>query len=267
VTAWSAGLAFASGLVTFPTLLVAFNRWLSGCKAITERQLSHGNVLEIAVLLVSSVFAILTCAVALTVISSYRSSVVYDSHPLIRHWLVVGVSYFAYDVFAMYAVFKVGTAPTAPQAGWTNFLASRPMIIVHHVFIPFMVVPFFFMVDGVTGDYLIAAFTLMEASTPFVSARRILEILGQKSTVIYAANGVAMTVVFFLCRLANIWFIYRTYATEIGLPLLQAVIQRVPRGCNAMTLLVTSLQLYWWILMLKGCLKFITSRKPVKKRD
>ena len=104
---------------------------------------------------------------------------IYDSHPLIRHWLVVGVSYFSYDVVAMYAVFKAGTAAIAPQAGWTDFLAARPLIIVHHLVIPLIVVPFFFMVGAVRGDYLIAAFVLMEASTPFVSARRILEILGR----------------------------------------------------------------------------------------
>jgi len=265
-TAWTAAAAFASGLVTFPLLLVTFNKCLSNCKAVTGR-LTSGSVLEVAVLLVSSVFAILTCTVALTVISSYRSSVIYDSHPLIRHWLVVGVSYFAYDLVAMYAVFKTGTAATAPQAGWTDFLAARPLIIVHHLVIPLIVVPFFFMVGAVRGDYLIAAFVLMEASTPFVSARRILEILGQKSTVIYAVNGVAMTVMFFLCRLANIWFIYHTYAIEIGMPLFQAVIQKVPTKCNACTLLVTCLQLYWWLLMVRGCLKFIKSKKQGKKSD
>ena len=39
---------------------------------------------------------------------------------------------------------------------------------------------------------------------------------GQKSSVVYAVNGVLMTSVFFLCRVANVWYMYNVYAKELG---------------------------------------------------
>ena len=116
----------------------------------------------------------------LSALSKYKSSVIYDSIPLIRHWMVVGVSYFAYDLLAMYAVFKAGATSGVAAVGWRDFLSSRPLIIVHHVLLPFVVVALFLMQGRIKGDYLIAVFTLAEASTPFVSSRRILEILGEE---------------------------------------------------------------------------------------
>ena len=62
--------------------------------------------------------------------------------------------------------------------GWLSFVWARPLILIHHILVPFIVVPLVLMQGEKRGDYLIAAFCLMEASTPFVSARRILEILG-----------------------------------------------------------------------------------------
>ena len=91
--------------------------------------------------------------------------------------MVVGMAYFAYDLVAMYTVFMASALKGG--VGWRDFVFSRPLIILHHVLIPFVGVPLFLMQGKIKGDYLIAAFTLAEASTPFVSARRILEILGE----------------------------------------------------------------------------------------
>ena len=116
--------------------------------------------------------------VSFSAMCQYKTSVIYDSIPVIRHWMVVGMAYFAYDLVAMYAVFK---SASETAVGWRDFVAARPLIIVHHVLFPFVCVPLFLMQGKITGDYLIAAFTLAEASTPFVSARRILEILGKRA--------------------------------------------------------------------------------------
>ncbi len=45
-----------------------------------------------------------------------------------------------------------------------------------------------------------ALFMLWELSTPFVFARWLLHALGRHESRLYIANGVAMIVVFFLCR-------------------------------------------------------------------
>jgi len=257
---------FILGMISWICLLQTFNKLLQLLK-ISSWNVRSCHVLEISVLLVSSSFAILTCIVSSKVMSGYHSSVIYDSIPLIRHWMIVGVSYFVYDVFAMYKVFLAKSvdedevpATGSNRFGWLSFVWARPLILIHHILVPFIVVPLVLMQGEKRGDYLIAAFCLMEASTPFVSARRILEILGQKSSVVYAVNGVLMTSVFFLCRVANVWYMYNVYAKELGLPLYQTMVQKVPGHCNTWILLISVLQLYWWSLMVRGCLKFLTKK-------
>ena len=41
-----------------------------------------------------------------SVIQAYRKSVMYDEHPIIRHCMSFGVSYFIYDTIAMFFAFK-----------------------------------------------------------------------------------------------------------------------------------------------------------------
>ena len=102
----------------------------------------RSQVMEIAVLVNSSIFAIIICFVALIgngiykkhririrvhflhsgnlrseligqnhlrfflVILQYRASVMYDEHPIIRHCMCLGVSYFFYDIIAMFLSFR-----------------------------------------------------------------------------------------------------------------------------------------------------------------
>ena len=104
----------------------------------------RSQVMEIAVLVNSSIFAIIICFVSLIgnglynslrickrghplhsdnsrnkligqnylsflfilVILQYRTSVMYDEHPIIRHCMCLGVSYFFYDIIAMFLSFR-----------------------------------------------------------------------------------------------------------------------------------------------------------------
>ncbi|XP_035688098.1 TLC domain-containing protein 4-B-like [Branchiostoma floridae] len=52
--------------------------------------------------------------------------------------------------------------------------------------------------------YFGTSWTLFELSTPFINMRLILDALGHKRSHLYKVNGVAMLVVFFLCRVATI---------------------------------------------------------------
>lgn len=62
-----------------------------------------------------------------------------------------------------------------------SFIKSRLLLVVHHLFLPFFIFPIF--MGGLQsfggGDCLVAAGFLLEASTPFVSLRKILAILGE----------------------------------------------------------------------------------------
>ena len=65
------------------------------------------------------------------------------------------------------------------------------LLVGHHLFLPFFIYPVF--MGGLQsfggGDCLVAAGFLLEASTPFVSLRKILAILGKPHTNIRVVKG------------------------------------------------------------------------------
>lgn len=67
-----------------------------------------------------------------------------------------------------------------------SFIKSRLLLVAHHLLLPFLIFPIF--MGGLKsfggGDCLVAAGFLLEASTPFVSLRKILAILGTLSNAI-----------------------------------------------------------------------------------
>ena len=61
-----------------------------------------------------------------------------------------------------------------------RFATAKNLILVHHIMIPLLGIPVSYNRNFKMGDFLFAIGFLMEASTPFVCLRRILEILGEK---------------------------------------------------------------------------------------
>ena len=59
-----------------------------------------------------------------------------------------------------------------------QFIKSKKLILMHHVLIPLLGIPVSYNENFKMGDFLFAMGFLMEASTPFVCFRKILEILG-----------------------------------------------------------------------------------------
>ena len=63
-----------------------------------------------------------------------------------------------------------------------TFIQSRFLLVAHHLILPFFIFPVF--MGGLQsfngGDCLVAAGFLLEASTPFVSMRKIFAILGMQ---------------------------------------------------------------------------------------
>ena len=122
-------------------------------------------------------------------------------HNAVKHYMCFGLSYFFYDIYAMFLVFKAGV-PVDPKQGFhevwqfladiskrliiiyfqllISFVKSRLLLVAHHLLLPFFIFPIF--MGGLKsfggGDCLVAAGFLLEASTPFVSLRKILAILG-----------------------------------------------------------------------------------------
>lgn len=102
---------------------------------------------------------------------------------VVKHYMCFGLSYFFYDIYAMFVVFKEGLSLKEDQSFvriLASFVQARLLLVAHHLVLPFLIFPIF--MGGLKafggGDCLVAAGFLLEASTPFVSLRKILAILG-----------------------------------------------------------------------------------------
>ena len=60
-----------------------------------------------------------------------------------------------------------------------EFIKSKNLVLAHHILIPALGIPVSYNANFKLGDFLFAVGFLMEASTPFVCMRRILDILGK----------------------------------------------------------------------------------------
>ncbi len=120
------------------------------------------------------------------------------------------VFYFIYDTYAMFVVYNESRAlkrskreiekvngETPDIHGDKNvekvisedisktivhFIHARPLMIAHHMVLPLILFPVFMAFQTGLGDCLLAIGFLMEASTPFVSARKILSVVGKDET-------------------------------------------------------------------------------------
>lgn len=100
-----------------------------------------------------------------------------------------------------------------------------------------------------------AAFLMWELSTPFVNVRWLLAKMGRDTSRLYVANGLAMVVVFFLCR--NVW---GTYCSVRFFQATQAELDS-PRpggfsaggiwGYRIANVSLNLLNLYWFTLMVR----------------
>ena len=102
-----------------------------------------------------------------------------DRFYILDNYLTFGVPYFLYDLVSMYAVHstQVKDTVTVSPAEILRFLRDRPLIVFHHLLVPVLA---FLLGFRKGGDCLIGSFLMIEASTPFVSARVILVHLNMK---------------------------------------------------------------------------------------
>ena len=93
---------------------------------------------------------------------------------IIDSYLNFGVAYFIYDLMSMYLVHNTLTKDwvSVSRTDVANFLRERSLIVCHHIIVPVLV--FLVSYRNGLGDCLIGTVLLMEASTPFVSARVVL---------------------------------------------------------------------------------------------
>ncbi len=148
---WTGLAEVLAGAVLFPSLFVAASaawrrRGADGGGAAKTPSLSPGAALDCACKSVSAAFAAFSVYVGASVLSSCQDcDVVRDRRPLIRHFLCFGLTYFLYDIWAMFVVFRQGHQDNQHcQHGKEksegklirDFLHAKTLLVVHHLVVP-----------------------------------------------------------------------------------------------------------------------------------
>jgi len=256
------------GLILFTSLFRYFVRVFCTLKVQKGQFLSYCDSVALSCKVVSAIFACVSCATGIIVLRDCGciSFSVYNAVP--RHYMSFGLSYFFYDIYAMFVVYKENESKETENSlkVITDFVKARVLLVGHHLFLPFFIYPVF--MGGLQsfggGDCLVAAGFLLEASTPFVSLRKILAILGLKKSTLYIINGLIMTLVFFACRVIFFPVVYYLYSLEHNASMFETITKHVPPICSISMLVLFLPQIYWFGIMLRGGLKVICGKDTTK---
>jgi len=261
---------FILGIIFFPLIFCAVTNFLKnsvpGKKFCKKFDIKTNGILDIGNKLTSSTFAFLACMTGITVAKQCNGNDLTDRYYVLDNYLIFGFSYFFYDIVSMYMVFstehKEEVTISAKEA--MRFLMAKPMILLHHFFVPLVGFPLLMHYRGGSGDCLLGTSFLIEASTPFVSLRVILVHLQMKDSLVYVANGLLMLVSFFFCRVMLFPYLYYWYASLVNMTLLASLLSISP-WVHLAVLGLWSPQLIWFHRMLKGSLKLIKDAKKKKE--
>ncbi|XP_055535315.1 ceramide synthase [Wyeomyia smithii] len=155
---------------------------------------------------------------------------------------------------------KLGTPSFA------RYIFTHKLMVFHHLFIGSYGLAVIAFLRGGLGDCVFSFMYMMELSTPFVSFRSILSVMGLKESKVYVVNGLVMLITFFWCRVFLMPYVCYYYSQVISLPFFEAL-WRLPRGCKISILALFLPQLYWFRLMIRGAIKVFTSNKKKLNTD
>ncbi|XP_053679548.1 ceramide synthase [Anopheles nili] len=148
---------------------------------------------------------------------------------------------------------------------FAKYLSTHPLMVFHHLFIGSYGLIVISYLRGGLGDCVFSFMFMMELSTPFVSFRSILSVMGLKQSKLYVVNGLVMLVSFFWCRVFLMPYVCYYYSQVVNKPFFEAV-WNLPWGCKASILALFLPQLYWFRLMVRGAMKVFfpskTTRNP-----
>jgi len=260
---FSGVVEFIGGLIFFPLIFLLVQSFLRFSKlgqGISRKYgLSLAAILDIANKITSTSFATLACSAGLYVlIFSQKPWSLEERFFILDNYLIFGVSYFFYDIASMYLVF-LAEKESEVSVSWSSvveFLVCRPLILLHHLLVPLLGFPALMLARGGRGDCLLGAAFLIEASTPFVSARVVLVHLNMKEHRIYFLNGLLMMLSFFFCRVLLFPFIYYQYSCITGTPVI-SIFSTTPLWVHILVLGLWAPQLIWFRKIIVGSLKIL----------
>jgi len=260
-------LEFIAGVFFFPIVFISIQTFFrfsqTGQKICRKYGLNLHAILDISNKATSSTFALLACLTGLYVINGCKSGLGLEGRfYILDNYLIFGVSYFFYDTLSMFLVFAAenDSELSLSLPSLLSFLVSRPLIVLHHLLVPLLGFPTLMVARQGTGDCLLGAAFLIEASTPFVSARVVLVHLKMKEHIAYLVNGILMLLSFLVCRVLLFPFLYLCYLSATGQSLSQLLLNS-PLWCHLLAGGLWLPQLIWFSKMLRGSLKILNKRR------
>lgn len=254
------------GAVVFPGLFFLFRKVLPSI----FKHWTDADVVLVSERLVSSVHAIMATTAGTIIVSSCRGNVIHDRHWLATYFVIwYGVPYMSYDIFAMYLShyyrFQVKGHEEYKKHSWrtvNSFVRREFLLVLHHIALLTILLPVTLFMRKDQGDFFIGCLFLTELSTPFVSLGKMLIQLSLQESWVHKANGGAVLLTFFLCRIALFPYMYWVYGQHYGLPL-YSVPFHIPLSANLGNLCILSPQVYWFVLLCrKGWRLYKRSRNP-----
>lgn len=86
-----------------------------------------------------------------------------------------------------------------------------------------------------------------------------------RKSILYVTNGVLLATMFLFCRVLVYPYMYWCYAQYANIPFLQTPL-KVPLFCNSFCFLLFSVQLYWFLIIVRGVLRFFKSSPKLQQK-
>ncbi|XP_028396711.1 protein FAM57A-like [Dendronephthya gigantea] len=255
-------LLLTVGCFVFPFLHISFLYFVK--RTIPGR--SKGLYFVISQRLVSLFQALFASCVGLQVILRCED-VMKERFLSINYYTWFGVSYFYYDIGAMF----LGSYHSFPNQNlkeiYPRFFAKNWLIVLHHIFVPLFGFPIIVFYRRGLGDFFVGCIFFAEVSTPFVSIHAILKQLDMQRSRIFKVNGCFLATSFFLGRILIFPYMYHNYANYSKISTWQVPL-KIPLLCNISCLGLLTLQLFWFSAILRQGFAFLNiSMRPISSRE
>jgi hypothetical protein len=187
--------------------------------------------------------------------------------PLLIPFVQFSVTYFVYDLVAMYISFasREGNKGIPLSGKIWKYFKRRHAFIIHHIILVGLGYPLavHYSIRNGTGDFFIACFCIGEFTNHFISGSHILRLLGYQKSVIFKVNAVLLVLSFLLSRILILPYMYAQYFKQEATPWMESL-QRMPRICHIGMTLIAVFQVFWAITIIRTGLK-ITKMKKIKQ--
>jgi len=166
-------------------------------------------------------------------------------------WFSLG--YWLYDLVCLFVI-VTGRSERGKLVQVWEFLVWWPGIVLHHLGIILFLGLGIIHTTRTRGDGIIGFSLLMEFSSIFVAFRSFLGAVGLKRARVYLVAGILMVAAFFVSRVLLLPYIINLYSAQVGLSLLDGVLS-LPLKCSLGSASFYCLNMYWFMLMLRGCVR------------